>query len=111
MNIEDLTIKQARELASIFNGSEQKTEYPVGNNVIVRTVTMIFTGKLVKVTSTDLVLLECSWIPDTERYAKFVEEGAVKQCEPYPADLLVFVNRGALIDLCELKKGLPRSQK
>jgi hypothetical protein len=42
---------------------------------------------------------------------KFVAEGAVKECEPYPDGLSVYINRGALLDMCELKKDLPRSQK
>ena len=79
--------------------------------LIVRTVTMIYTGRLVEITKSDFVLVECSWIPETERYMQFVAEGAVKECEPYPSELKVFINRGALLDICELKKELPRSQK
>lgn len=85
--------------------------YPVGKNVIVRTVTMIYTGRLVAVTEADLVLIDCSWIPETDRYMKFVANGAVNECEPYPDGLPVFINRGALLDLCELRSDLPRHQK
>lgn len=116
MNIEDLTLKQIREIQSMTMGAIQSpdkviSKYPVGKNVIVRTVTMIYTGKLQAVTDTDLVLVDCSWIPETERFMQFVENGAVKECEPYPEGLPVFINRGALLDMCELKKDLPRSQK
>ena len=113
MNINDLTIGQAKELASLF--SDQKpsctTHYPVGKNVIVRTVTMIYTGRLEQVTDSDLVLVDCSWIPETERFMSFAAEGKVKECEPYPDGLPVYINRGALLDMCELRKELPRSQK
>jgi hypothetical protein len=115
MNLNDLTIGQAKELAALFqvgNATAQPlSNYPVGKNVIVRTVTMIYTGFLESVTASDLVLVNCSWIPETERFMKFVAEGAVKECEPYPEGLPVFINRGALLDMCELKKELPRSQK
>ena len=113
MNLNDMTIGQAKELAAMFqaNNSGVPSNYPVGKNVIVRTVTMIYTGKLESVTSSDLVLVDCSWIPETERFMKFVAEGAVKECEPYPDGLQVFINRGALLDMCELRKDLPRSQK
>ena len=117
LNIEELTIKELRELKVLFpnNGGiaarSCDSNYPVGKNVIVRTVTMIYTGKLMTVTETDLVLVDCSWIPETGRFMKFVAEGAVKECEPYPDGLPVFINRGALLDMCELKKDLPRSQK
>lgn len=114
MNLNDLTIGQAKEFAALFSGVAQTnvpSNYPVGKNVIVRTVTMIYTGLLESVTSSDLVLVNCSWIPETERFMKFVAEGAVKECEPYPDGLPVYINRGALLDMCELRKELPRSQK
>lgn len=117
MNIEELTLKQIREIQALFVGvisqvnTKPQSAYPVGKNVIVRTVTMIYTGKLEQVTETDLVLIDCSWIPETERFMQFVAEGKVKECEPYPEGLPVYINRGALLDMCELKKDLPRSQK
>ena len=113
MNIEELTLKQIREIQSLACGviAEPQSQYPVGKNVIVRTVTMIYTGRLEKVTATDLVLVDCSWIPETERFMQFVANGEVRECEPYPSDLCVFINRGALLDLCELKSSLPRQQK
>jgi len=113
LNIEELTLKQIRELQSITIGAsaQHPSNYPVGKNVIVRTVTMIYTGKLQEVTNSDLVLVDCSWIPETERFMQFVAEGKVKECEPYPDGLNVYINRGALLDMCELKKDLPRSQK
>lgn len=113
MKLDDLTVGELKQISNLLNtGScEKKSDYPVGKNVIVRTVTMIYTGKLTEVTDTDLVLVDCSWIPETDRFMKFVAEGAVKECEPYPDDLPVYINRGALLDMCELKKQLPRSQK
>ena len=115
MNIDDLTLKQIREINMLgftaVQDAKNPTQYPVGKNVIVRTVTMIYTGKLESVTDTDLVLIDCSWIPETDRFMQFVANGSVKECEPYPDGLLVYINRGALLDMCELKKDLPRSQK
>ena len=115
MNINDLTIGQIKEIQTLLAKSqyENKKEscYPVGKNVIVRTITMIYTGKLSDVTATDLILTDCSWIPETGRYADFVSNGEVSECEPYPDDLLVYINRKALLDMCELRSPLPRSQK
>jgi len=115
MNIDNLTFGELKQIASLFNSEPQQTKtnggYPVGKNVIVRTVTMIYTGRLDSVTDSDLVLVDCSWIPETERFMQFVAEGKVKECEPYPDGLPVFINRGALLDMCELRKELPRSQK
>ncbi len=111
MNIEEHT--QLKEIQSITIGASSQcpSQYPVGKNVIVRTVTMIYTGRLEKVTVSDLVLVDCSWIPETGRFMQFVAEGKVKECEPYPDGLPVFINRGALLDMCELRNELPRSQK
>lgn len=115
MNIEDLTLKQLREIQNLRIGADPNVPtrggFPVGKNVIVRTVTMIYTGRLIEVTATDFILVDCSWIPETERYMQFVAEGKVRECEPYPDGLPVYINRGAYLDLCELKKDLPRSQK
>ena len=111
MNIEELTLKQIRELQCLLGNTQacgSITHPLVGKNVIVRTVTMIYTGKLESVNKDEFVLVDCSWIPETERFMKFVAEGAVKECEPYPDGLPVFIGRGALIDMCELKKSLPR---
>ena len=113
MNIEELTLGQLKEIQSITIGAsaQHPSKYPVGKNVIVRTVTMIYTGKLQEVTATDLVLVDCSWIPETARFMQFVADGLVNECEPYPEGLPVYISRGALLDMCELKKALPRSQK
>ena len=113
ININDLTIGQLKEITNLVacGKNENKSNYPVGKNVIVRTVTMIYTGKLVSVTDSDFILNECSWIPETGRYMDFVENGTVNECEPYPGDLYVYINRGSLLDMCELRKTLPRSQK
>jgi len=114
MNIEELTLKQIREiqaLCAVPQHSATQSAYPVGKNVIVRTVTMIYTGRLESVSETDLVLVDCSWIPETDRFMQFVAEGKVRECEPYPDGLPVYINRGALLDVCELRKDLPRSQK
>ena len=112
-NINDLTIGQLKEISSLVScgENENKSNYPIGKNVIVRTVTMIYTGRLISVTDSDFILNECSWIPETGRYMDFVENGNVNECEPYPSELDVFINRGSLLDMCELKKSLPRSQK
>ena len=114
MNINDLTLGQLNDLRAMFQNpvaTRSESNYPVGKNVIVRTVTMIYTGKLDSVTNTDLVLVDCSWIPETDRFMDFVAKGSVKECEPYPDGLPVYINRGALLDMCELIGKLPRSPK
>lgn len=113
-DINELTlgqIKEIQKLSELNPAAQKESFYPVGKNVIIRTITMIYTGKLSDVTSTDLILIECSWIPETDRYADFVARGSVNECEPFPDDLPVYINRGSLLDMCELRSSLPRSQK
>ena len=116
MNINDLTLGQAKELASLFQPASvpiamQWHPFEIDKNYIVRTVTMIYTGKLVEVGPQELVLVDCSWIPETDRYMQFVENGSVKECEPYPDGRRVVIGRGGLTDAVVLEAGLPRSQK
>ena len=114
MNTEELTLKQIRELQNLL-APQAQLNLPIhpllGKNVIVRTITMIYTGKLVEVTPQDLILVDCSWIPETDRYMQFVAEGKVKECEPYPDGLPVYIGQGTVLDKCELRKELPRIQK
>ncbi len=112
INIEDLTIKQARELFALF--SEKPVDphpYQVGKNYIIRTVTMITIGRLVAVHAQEIVLTEASWIPETGRYQQCIASGAINECEPYPETTQVIVGRGAIVDGCEWTNPLPRIQK
>lgn len=112
MNINEITLGQARELAALFGAKEQpRHPFELGKNYIIRTVTMIYTGTLVEVGLSELVLIDCSWIPETGRYMQFVENGSVNECEPYPDGMRVVIGRGGLMDAVELKAALPRSQK
>lgn len=116
MNIEDLTLKQIRELQALFQTPaarcvDEFLQELVGKNVAIRTVTMIYTGKMIALDVNSIVLLEAAWIPDTSRWMSFVANGTVGECEPYPDDLKVGINRGSLLDYFELKSQLPRSQK
>ena len=116
MNIEELTLKQIREIQSLNLMNDNRpvcasVHQLIGKNAIVRTVTMIYTGKCIEVTPSEIILVDCSWIPETDRFMQFVAEGKVRECEPYPDGLPVYINRGALLDMCELRKELPRSQK
>jgi hypothetical protein len=113
VNIEDLTIREARTLASMFANAQPlpptSDPWEIGKNYLIRTVTMIDTGKLVAVGPTELVLEQAAWIADTGRFA-----GALKSCdfsevEPFPEGRLI-IGRGSIIDAIQIDK-LSRSQK
>ena len=112
MNIDDLTIGEAKQLAGMF-GKESTCEvspWRIGKNYLIRTVTMILTGRLTQVTRQELVLEDAAWIADTGRFMQAVADGNFKEVEPFP-DGPVIVGRGALIDAVMVSFAVPRSQK
>ena len=74
----------------------------------IRTVTMIYTGRLKAINQTELLIDEAAWIPETERWADFVDTGAHKEAEPYKRP--VVISRGAILDVTEIPSVI-RQQK
>lgn len=111
MNIDDLTIGQFRALSSALSapGSADNSAWKLGANYLIRTVTMIDTGRLVAITAQELVLEEAAWISDTGRFADAIANAEFGEVEPFP-DGRVIVGRGSVIDAVEIKS-LPRQQK
>ncbi len=114
MNIDQLTIKEAREIASLFTASQatpcDDSHWKVGKNYAIRTVTMMHTGKLVKVTDKEIILSDAAWIADTGRFEQAMESGDFSEVEMFPKDAELIVGRGALVDACQITK-IPTSQK
>ena len=117
MNIDDLTLGQAKTLAGLFQvipAEQQKAsafESLIGENIMIRTVTMIFTGRLVAVYPNELVITNAAWIAVTGRWQQFIADGSVDECEPYPDDHPVIVGRSGLIDATLWRAALPRVQR
>lgn len=111
MNIDELTIKQAKELSSLFGNTNNKPHpFKVGKNYLIRTVTMIDVGKLEAVYDQELVLSSAAWIAETDRWADCLKYGKLKEVEPFP-DGEVIVGRGSIIDAVIWTNKLPREQK
>ena len=83
----------------------------IGESYLVRTITMIYTGKLIKVYGKELVFVETAWIPETERWADTVANGTFKEVEPYPKDAEVIINRETILDITKVYWKLPTEQK
>jgi hypothetical protein len=109
MDINDLTIGQAKELAGMFPKCAQDHPWVIGKNYLIRTVTMIQTGRLVAVTPQELVLEDAAWIADTGRFADSLKTGKFSEVEPFP-DGQVIVGRGTIIDAVQISV-TPRVQK
>ena len=85
----------------------EKTEkhgyYPVGNQVMIRTVTMIYVGTLIDVTKEEFILTKAAWIPDSGRWNEFMKDGNnASEVEPYVQSEVVIVSRGASLDVSKI---------
>lgn len=114
IDIDSLTIKEAREISRLFNVNNPSqpsadSPYKVGEVYLIRTVTMIDAGRVVRVTAQEIVLTEAAWIADTGRFADALKKAEFSEVEPFP-DGEVIINRAAVIDACVIQRA-PRSQK
>ena len=113
MKIDELTIGEARQLASMFATHSLPADvtgpWEIGKNYLIRTVTMIDTGKLVAVTAQELVLESAAWIADTGRFSNCLQSCNFNEVEPFPEGRLI-LGRGSVIDAIQIPK-LPRDQK
>lgn len=109
MNIEDMTIAQARQIAALFGGQQNENPYRIGANYFIRTVTHHHTGRLVRVTQQELVLESACWIADDGRFANALKSCVFAEVEPFP-DGRVIIGRGSVIDACEIDS-IPTEQK
>lgn len=90
--------------------SEDALENLIEQHVMIRTVTMYHTGKLVAVTPEWLVLEDVAWIADTGRWSQALQTGKLSEVEPFP-DGRVYVSRGAVVDVCQWLHPLPREAR
>jgi acetolactate synthase small subunit len=112
MNIETLTIAQAREIAALFNTAtptDSSTGFKIGQNYQIRTVTMIYTGRVVQVSHHEVIIEDAAWIADTGRFSNALRTGSYSEVEPYP-DGKVIIGRASIVDAAAIST-LPRSQK
>jgi len=107
MDINKLTIGEAREIASLFGAGSCSLShsFKIGQSIIVRSVTHYYTGRVEVVTDTDVVLSSAAWIASTGRWNAALTEGKLDEVEPYPDRCVV--SRGAIIDWCEWPHDLP----
>lgn len=115
MNIDEITIKQARELAALFCHPQPKPtlQHPLwfaGNRVFIRTVTHHHTGEVVSYDDHEIVIKNAAWIADDGRFSTAIESGEFADVEPFPDGAVVVIGRGSIIDAVGIS-ALPRSRK
>ena len=115
INIDELTIGEAKQLASIFgsatpSSNSQDAHWKLGKNYFIRTVTHHHAGKLVGVTDKELILEDASWIPDDGRLTDALKSCTFNEVEMFPASSQVIIGRGGIIDAVQIT-AIPTSQK
>jgi hypothetical protein len=112
MILDDLTFgdikRQAGLLRSEIPGATDAA-WEIGKVYLIRTVTMIDTGRLVAVTPYELVLEDAAWIADTGRFADAIQRVEFGEVEPFPEGRVI-VGRGAVVDAVQIARA-PRVQK
>ena len=104
MNLDELTIGEAKKLASIFCNTQEKPDdwqkqWTLNKFYFIRTVTMHLIGRLVFVGRHELTLDQCAWVADSGRFSECLKTGKLNEVEPFP-DGPVNVGRGAIVDAC-----------
>ncbi|MGL4335383.1 MAG: hypothetical protein ACRCST_00710 [Turicibacter sp.] len=97
------------EMSNTTPNSDSENEFmEIGKVYAFRTVTMIYTGRIKAISSAEVLLEEAAWIPDSGRWADFVDTGAHNEAEPYKRP--VILSRGAFLDVTEIPSVI-RKQK
>jgi len=105
VNIDELTIREVRELTALINLPSGKIGHPwlIGKDYAIRTVTMILTGTLISVDESELVIENAAWVADTGRFSEFLKEPTkANEIEPFP-DGPVIVGRNSVIDAFQIQ--------
>lgn len=87
----------------------------IGNKVFIRTVTGYYTGKIVEITPTEVVLEHGAWVAETGRFNEFLANGPGEktEIEPYPEATkgMLSVNREHITDVSIWLHDLPRTTR
>ncbi len=114
MDIDKMTIGEARQIAALFGSTNvapaaQDHPFEIGQPYLIRTVTMIDTGRVVRVTAQEIVLTEAAWIADTGRFSDALKKCEFNEVEPFPNGEVI-IGRGSIIDAVKITL-TQRSQK
>ena len=79
-----------------------------GKNILIRTVTNFYTGRVIEENSKFLRLEKAAWIADTGRFSDALASSIFGEVEPYPRPVIVM--KAAMVDVTEIGE-LPTKQK
>lgn len=111
MDIDNLTIGEAKRLAALFSAPTAPNDSPyiVGRTYLFRSVTYTVTGVVVCVTSLEIVLTDAAWIADTGRFAAALDTSNFAEVEA-PKNGAAILGRTAITDAWTIENA-PRTTK
>lgn len=112
MNINELTIGEAKEISKLFGGGHQTADdfpFKKGSVVLIRTVTMIQIGTIEEITQNFLTLSNGGWVADTGRFGECIANGTLNEFEKVPNTF--GVNRGSIVDVFLWPHVVPSASK
>ena len=89
--------------------ARSKSPLSVGNSVFIRCVTHYYTGKILEITESEIILEDAAWVADTGRFSDALKSGRLGEVEPFHAP--VSIGRGAIVDATTWDHPLPREVK
>jgi hypothetical protein len=121
IDVNSLTIEEAEQIVTRMSGLKanpgaaipqcgSETSIPVGENVLIRGVTLYYVGHVVRVTEHEVVLSDASWVASTGRFNNALLSGKLDEVEPFPHGGVV-IGRGAIMDVSKWPHSLPREAK
>jgi len=110
MDLDGLTIGEAKKLAKLFGGTAPNSHsLDVGAKYFIRTVTYHHVGMLDAITDTDLVLSSASWVASSGRWNEALRTGKLDEVEPHVNG--VIISRAAIVDCVLWGHNLPTEVK
>jgi hypothetical protein len=113
-----LTLEEVRELLCKSDGAPaivtnleetHDTAIEVGKCYFIRGITMYYTGRVIDITVSDIVLEDAAWIASTGRFSDFLKTGCAEEVEPFQD--AVIVSRRSIVDVTPWMHDLPRTKK
>lgn len=105
----ELSIADIRELLAGTAAGPDPLDPLRGECLLIRTVTMTVTGRVVDCSASWIMLDSAAWVADTGRFADAIETGKLNEVEPMGDR--VRVARGSIVDVAPWRHDLPTTQK
>lgn len=112
IDIDKLTVGEVKQIARLSGCAVKKGKghsFEIGKAYFIRTVTHYYTGRIVAVTASDLVLDDAAWVADSGRFHETLRDGKVSEVEPMPDGTII--GRGAIVDAAPWVHALPKVAK